>query len=77
MDFRNEYVNYSMLSKKDGEAKGTWYEIQKIAERPHPVLHMEFKGTTHPFAFSHYYANLNASANYKTAKITNLFFNFF
>ena len=69
MDFRNAYTNYSMLPKSIGESKGTWAEIQKIAERPHPILHMEFKGKTHPFAFSHYYANLEGNADYDKAKI--------
>ncbi|MBQ9788824.1 MAG: exo-alpha-sialidase [Lentisphaeria bacterium] len=69
MDFRNAYTNYSMLTKAQGESKGTWAEVQKIAERPHPILHMEFKGKAHPFAFSHYYANWSTNAEYSKVKI--------
>lgn len=43
-----------MPSSFQPASKDTYYEIRKIAERPHPVLHLELKGKTAPRKFAHF-----------------------
>ncbi len=69
MEYRSLYTGFKMLPRKEAEANGAWYEIQNIAERPHPILHMEFKGLVHPYSISHYYANLSPAAEYEKGKV--------
>ena len=60
--FRSYFSNYSYLEKSKDTSKGAWWEVQEIAERPHPILHIENKGETPPFKFAHYAANLSSAA---------------
>ena len=63
LTYRNMFISYAVQTKEKGLEKGTWFEIQKIAERPHPVLHLEFKGQVNPFRFSHYVKDIDQDIN--------------
>ena len=63
LDYRNMFMSYCLLDKSATQTKGTWYEIMQIAERPHPVLHLELKGQEAPFRFSHYVKDIDEDIN--------------
>ncbi len=53
--YNRMFTGANILTKDKGMPNGTWWEIQEIAERPHPVLHLVFKGEKDPLKFSHFY----------------------
>ncbi|MBQ9789523.1 MAG: exo-alpha-sialidase [Lentisphaeria bacterium] len=63
LTYRNFFDVFAVQTKEKGASKGVWYEVQKIAERPHPVLHLELKGEEAPFKFAHYLKNLDGAVN--------------
>ena len=60
--FRNFFTCYAYYTKGEKDNLGAWWQIQEIAERPHPVLHLENKGVNPPLKFAHYSANLSGQA---------------
>lgn len=67
LEFRNMFIGHGVLPKAKGEKNGVWWDVREIAERPHPVLNLAFKGEVSPFKFAHYYKNLDD--NYTTASV--------
>lgn len=37
---------------------GCYFEIQDIAERPYPILHLVFKSQASPYKFAHYFKDI-------------------
>lgn len=60
--FRNLFTCYAYHAKGEKDNLGTWWQVQEIAERPHPILHLENKGVNPPVKFAHYSANLSGQA---------------
>ncbi|MBQ9788054.1 MAG: exo-alpha-sialidase [Lentisphaeria bacterium] len=63
LDYHNLFMPYCVFDKSVTKTKNTWYEIIEIAERPYPVLHLEFKGEEPPFRFSHYAKDIAEDIN--------------
>ncbi len=66
----NGFVPYCLLKKNERTvANGTYWDIKNIAERPHPVLHLEFRGKDAPHKFSHFFANIDKTIEYAEIEV--------
>ncbi len=68
---RTNFFSHGLLHRSNEKAaqNNTWWEIQKIAERPYPVLHLELKGEARPYRFANYRTNLQGVEPYSKVKI--------